>query len=116
MSVLLFFFVACSSGPTAQQADVASKSRVSNETTPAPKPANPETAKALDKPAGSIGGVPILPKPIVLGAIDPKKVDDAIAQLLVIATTKLRKKLEPKKPASLLARCWSSFPLTKAGL
>ena len=93
MSVFLFLIVACSSGPSEEQATVAPKSTVSKEAPPsaskksskksskeASKEASKKSNKEASKPAGSIGGVPILPNPIVLGALDPKKVDAAIDQ------------------------------------
>ncbi len=55
----------------------------SSEPTPGPAPEAEPPAQPLPEeapPPGRIGGEPILPDPIVLGAIDPRVVDAAIAR------------------------------------
>ena len=51
--------------------------------TPAPEPAAvpaPAPVEAPAKPAGSIGGEPILPKPVVVGGIDNHEVEEGIGK------------------------------------
>lgn len=48
--------------------------------TPAGSAASAPTVEAEAPPAGSIGGVPILPRPVVLGALDVAAVEAAVAE------------------------------------
>ncbi len=90
MFFLLSLLLACSSSdpstssksPPPANSTEADQAQIP-ETKPAPSPqpaAETTKAPAAKKPAGNIGGIPILPNPIVLGAMDPKKVDAVIDQ------------------------------------
>ena len=121
MSILLF--LACSSTSPEDQSTVAPKETV--EQTPQVKTENIKQSKKESKPAvvstkpgGIIGGIPILPNPIVLGAIDPKKIDSAIDQqrdAINSCYTQTAKQARANKTAVPMGKVLVKFTIDKNG-